>query len=185
MRRVQHLLRGVVVLMLAGTMAASSVSGSVTGVPAIAGAAECGGPEVERDPTPVELELLTIVNAYREARGLSALVPSPSLMRAARWKAADLAATTTGLIDTADLDDPGRSWAMRLVDCGYPSTAGVGETLGQVPGAADPTAVLELWLGEEANARLLNDPAWRAAGVAAVETRDYTFWVLDLGATRL
>ena len=54
------------------------------------------------------------------------------------------------------------------------------ETLGQLPGSPDAVAVLQLWLSGEENRRLLEDPAYQAAGVAAVATETHTFWVLDL-----
>jgi uncharacterized protein YkwD len=155
-----------------------------TAVPGPAAAdAGCSGPAAERVPTAVELELLAVVNAERQARGLSTVTPAVSLMRAARWKANDLAATVSGVITDSDLDDADRNWMMRLLDCGYPDSAAVGETLGQIPGGADADTVLQFWLDSELNRQVLLDPRWRAAGVAAVESGDYTFWVLDLGDT--
>ena len=150
---------------------------------ALAQATVCGGPEVEREATPVELEFLTALNAHRQARGLVILTPSPRLMRAARFNATRLATSTAGVPTSADLDVASRDWMRRLVDCGVPSTVRVGETLGAIPGAADAAMVLMVWLDGDANQRLLEDPAYQLVGVAAVETDTATVWVLDLAAT--
>ena len=101
-------------------------------------------------------------------------------MRAARWKAAALAATAVGMLTSADLDDANRPWMQRLIDCGAPPEASVGETLDQVPGEPDAAAVLQLWLSGDENRRLLEHPAYQVVGVAAVATDTHTFWVLDL-----
>jgi uncharacterized protein YkwD len=174
-----------VALLLTGTvLLCSGAPTPATAIqPAVTATQGCDSPAADRASNAVELELLAALNAERQANGLSALAPSPALMRAARWKAADLAATVSGVITDADLDDVGRRWPVRLVECGYPDSAAVGESLGQMPGGADVAGVLKLWLDAAPNARLLLDPDWRAAGVAAVEADDYTFWVLDLGDT--
>ena len=177
---------GIVGRMLAG--AALVLAAGVAGAGAThtrhaaAQPALCRDPALERESTPVERALLAAVNAHRQERGLGPLAPSESLMRAARWKAAALAATTSGVLTEADLDDGTRSWRQRLIDCGAPPAAGVGETLGQVPGGADAAAVFQLWLEGDVNRELLETPAYELVGVAAVETDAYTFWVLDLAA---
>jgi len=51
------------------------------------------------------------------------------------------------------------------------------------PGSADAAAVLAVWLDGDTNQRLLEDPAYQAVRVAAVETDTATVWVLDLAAT--
>lgn len=75
---------------------------------------------VEAEDSPLDGEeqaALDEINTARANSGLAPLALSPSLTRAARWKAADLAGGTP-----FDHDDGFRTWAQRLRDCGYPTT---------------------------------------------------------------
>ena len=181
-RKCRWRLVAVALLVGGATVSAAQGGGRPAAAYQVMTAGDCTVVDAERAPDATESELLDIVNGYRQELGLPTLVPTASLMRAARWKAAALAAAPPVLLTGRDLDDADRTWQRRLRDCGYPAIFSVGELLGQIPGGADAAAVFQFWLEQEANVRLLQNPGWRAAGVAYAEVNGFTFWVLDLGA---
>jgi uncharacterized protein YkwD len=126
---------------------------------------------------------------------------APTLMQAARWKAAALAAGGPRLITGADHDDGDRTWDQRLRDCGYSETALVGQNLGSVTNDAAPPDPLvtdaddavvspeealenlvEEWQAVPEEASNFLSPTWAYAGLARVRVDAFSFWVLILGS---
>ena len=77
-------------------------------------------------------------------RGLVALAPSRSLMRAPHWNATLFATARASMPASTDLNTARRGWMMRMTDCGVSRTTTVGETRAYVPGGADVAAVLQV-----------------------------------------
>ncbi|MFN8559644.1 MAG: CAP domain-containing protein [Dehalococcoidia bacterium] len=125
-----------------------------------------GGDRAATGPTSVECALLAAINEYRSSRGLPELSLSPTLQRAAQWKARSLAAGGARIPSSNDHVDPdGRDWDQRLTDFGYPTTATIGENLGGTNGGID--MLLVAWRGSATHNATLQNPDFRYAGVAA------------------
>jgi uncharacterized protein YkwD len=108
-------------------------------------------------------QVIVLVNAHRAQLGLQPLAISPTLAAAATWKARHMAA-----YDYMDHDDPGpplaRTASERIAACGYPQAAW-GENIAE--GYTTAQAVLAGWLGSAGHRANIEDPAYRATGVAA------------------
>ena len=139
-RKCRWRLVAVALLVGGATVSAAQGGGRPAAAYQVMTAGDCTVVDAERAPDATESELLDIVNGYRQELGLPTLVPTASLMRAARWKAAALTAAPPVLLTGRDLDDADRTWQRRLRDCGYPAVFSVGEVLGRIPGGPDPAA---------------------------------------------
>jgi uncharacterized protein YkwD len=127
-------------------------------------------------------QVVALVNAHRATLGLQPLAISPALTAAATWKARHMAAYSY-----LDHDDPApplaRTAGERITDCGYPQ-AGWGENIAD--GYTTAQAVLDGWLSSPGHRANIEDPSFRATGVAAAGASLYwseTFGsVLDAGS---
>ena len=132
--------------------------------------------------TDLATQVVALVNAHRATLGLQPLAISPALTAAATWKARHMAAYSY-----LDHDDPApplaRTAGERITDCGYPQ-AGWGENIAE--GYTTAQAVLDGWLSSPGHRANIEDPSYRATGVAAAGTSMYwseTFGsVLDAGS---
>jgi uncharacterized protein YkwD len=123
-------------------------------------------------------DVVALVNAHRQALGLPTLRVSPTLAAAATWKARDMAAV--GYLAHDDrAPSPHRSVADRLGACGYPSGTW-GENIAM--GYASARAVVAAWLSSPDHRANIEDPAYRAVGVAAAGARGTLYWAEDFGA---
>ena len=148
-----------------------------------------------------ETRLLEKINRDRGEAGLPPIELSPTLLQAARWKAAALAQGGSRTLQAADQDDGDRTWDQRLLDCGYPATAFVGQNLGMVFNPAAPPDPLvsdaddavvapeealedlvEEWQSVPIEAGNFVSSTWSYAGLARVRVDTVSFWVLILGS---
>ncbi len=133
-------------------------------------------------PDPEELALLDDTNAYRASYGLPPLQLSYTLTVSALWKSSDMASR-----DYFAHDDGFRSWAQRLVDCGYDLT---GRSADENLAAGEPTAgatLIQFQNSPEHNANLL-DPRMTAVGIKRVHSSNPAdpygwYWSMDLGSS--
>jgi uncharacterized protein YkwD len=152
-------------------------------IPGIAAAepVDCDVPAADSPLDPVERTMLNLIDRYRAELGFAPLQVSPSLQRAARWKAVALAAGGARELTVNDHDDLFRSWDTRILDCGYPASADFGENLGGTD--QDSERLLQAWKDSPTHDANLRDPRWTAAGVARATTPDgFAFWVTVFGS---
>jgi hypothetical protein len=96
-----------------------------------------------------ELQMLVLINQKRAEVGMSPVVASPNLSRAAAWKSFDSSASGPGFSHT---DSLGRGPNLRAVDCGYPGSAGENVAYGY--GGAQTT--LDAWMKSPGHRCLIN-----------------------------
>lgn len=121
--------------------------------------------------TAEESNLISLINGYRSANGLSPLVTSPTLNYAAAWKTQDMASNNY----FAHTDSLGRSAAQRITDLGYAYNVWKGEDL--AAGVASAAEVLQLWQNSPAHNAILLSQNYVAIGIGSAysEQSDY-FW---------
>jgi uncharacterized protein YkwD len=117
-----------------------------------------------------ELRMLELVNNARAAEGRVALVPSPSLNRAAAWKSEDSA--RTGLSHT---DSLGRGPFQRMPDCGYPNS-GLGENVGT--GRATTDAMFDAFMASSGHRAAILLANARAIGLGHAGGH----WTMNFGS---
>lgn len=126
-----------------------------------------------------ESDLLSQVNSFRAARGLSTLVVSDSLTLAAKWMATDM--SVNNYFAHTSLD--GRSPTQRMADAGYPAfSTWAGEDL--AAGYSSATQVLQGWINSPAHLAVLTNPAYRAIGIGRSYSSGSQFgwyWTADFG----
>jgi len=126
-----------------------------------------------------ENDLLTQVNSFRVARGLSSLAVSDSLTMAAKWMATDMA--VNNYFQHTSLD--GRSPTQRMADAGYPAfSTWAGEDL--AAGYTSAAEVLQGWINSPAHLAVLTNPAYRAIGIGRAYSSGSTYgwyWDADFG----
>jgi uncharacterized protein YkwD len=120
-------------------------------------------------------DVVSLINAHRAAMGLSSLEISAALTAAAEWKARQMAATQS--LSHDDAAPTVRSFSDRLGACGYP-TATEGENIAM--GYASAPAVVNGWLASPEHRANIEDPDFRAIGVAAAGSPVY--WAQDFGS---
>jgi uncharacterized protein YkwD len=121
-------------------------------------------------------QVVDLINAHRAQLGLAALVVSPTLTAAATWKARHMSAY--GYMDHDDRAPPvARTAGQRIAACGYPSGTW-GENIAE--GYTGAQAVVEGWLSSPEHRANIENPAYRATGVAAAGAPLY--WAQTFGA---
>jgi uncharacterized protein YkwD len=140
-----------------------------------------GGGGTTRAATPAsgDSDLLALVNAFRAAHGLPALVLSDPLTLAASRMATDM--SVNDYFAHTSLD--GRSPTQRMADAGYPAfTTWSGEDL--AAGYTSAADVLEGWIESPAHLAVLMNPAYRAIGIGrsySSTSRYGWYWAADFG----
>ena len=123
--------------------------------------------------------VVDLVNAHRRALGLRALNVSPTLSRAAVWKARHMAR-----FRYMGHDDPAppvaRSAAQRIAACGY-AGAGWGENIAY--GYPTPAAVVQAWLNSPGHRANIENGSFSATGVGAASGNGLVFWAQDFGTS--
>jgi uncharacterized protein YkwD len=126
--------------------------------------------------TDLATQVVALVNAHRLMLGLQPLAISPALTYAATWKARHMAQ-----YQYMDHDDPGppaaRTAGERIAACGYPDVTW-GENIAE--GYKTAQAVVDGWLGSPDHRANIEDPAFRATGVAAAGATLY--WSQTFGS---
>jgi uncharacterized protein YkwD len=155
-----------------------ALPGDVLG--AFAQPSNCDVPDADSPINSIEESMLALVNGYRAELSLPMLQLSPTLQRAARWKAVSLAEGGARELSLADHDDAFRTWDQRILDCGYPSWADFGENLGGTDAPVDQ--LLQAWKDSPIHDANLRDPRWTHTGIAVATTPEgFAFWVTDFG----
>jgi uncharacterized protein YkwD len=125
-------------------------------------------------------QVVTLVNQHRQAMGLSTLSYSPTLNAAAQWKSLHMAG-----YQYMTHDDPAppvaRTVSDRLAACGYPiGSVGWGENIAY--GYSTPDAVMTAWLNSPGHKANIENPSYRAIGVAAaLSSNGRYYWTQDFG----
>ena len=124
------------------------------------------------------LELLNLINEFRQQANLSALAWSPLLAGAAQAHTEDM--VQNRYFDHAGLD--GSSPADRAQRAGYPSTF-VAENI--AAGRENPRDVFEQWVNSSGHRDNMLNQNYTEAGIGAVlhapQTEYAHYWVLKLG----
>ena len=151
---------------------------AVSAAPRAGAAGDCAVSPSEAAADAEEQRMLSLINAYRQTKGLGPLAFSPSLNRAAAWMSRDMATKRY----FSHTDSTGRSAFARMTDCGYTNAMSMAENI--AGGHADAAATLEQWKNSPGhNTNLLKADA-RVAGIGrysdpATPYRHY--WTLNLG----
>src|SRR5688572_17360677 len=117
-----------------------------------------------------EQDLVSRINAFRAARGLSTLAVSDTLTAAAKWMSGDMGARNYFAHRSLD----GRSPTQRMADAGYPAFGTwTGEDL--AAGYATSADVLTGWINSPAHHAVLVNPNYRAIGVGRAYTAGSTY----------
>ncbi len=125
-------------------------------------------------------QVVTLTNQHRSDLGLVTLQVSPTLTKAAQWKALHMAGYSY-----LGHDDPAppvaRSPGQRLEACGYPvSQAGWGENIAY--GYATPSSVMNGWLNSAGHKANIENSTYRAIGVGAASTASGVYyWSQEFG----
>lgn len=122
-----------------------------------------------------EQNFLNTLNEHRAELGLSELKLSKKLTQAAEWMAQDLSETK----NQSHTDSLGRDPQKRLQDFGYDHTGG--ENIAFTDGAGEQA--FTDWLDSPLHKLNMENPAWKAVGIARVEGDGNWHWVSDFGDT--
>jgi uncharacterized protein YkwD len=126
-------------------------------------------------------QVLQLVNAHRQGRGLSALKLSPTLTNAADWKSLHMA--KYGYMTHNDPAPPvARTTAERLVACGYPAMqSGWGENIAY--GYTSPQSVMQAWLNSPGHRDNIERASFRTIGVGAASSASgRLYWTQAFGS---
>lgn len=121
-----------------------------------------------------EKNFLTTLNNHRKDLGLSELGVSGTLNEAAEWMAQDL--KTSG--NTSHTDSLGRDPQKRLQDFGYDHAGGENIALSG-PGGVE---TFEAWFDSPGHKQNMENPLWKAVGIARVQGSSGWYWVSNYGA---
>jgi uncharacterized protein YkwD len=129
--------------------------------------------------SPLEVAMVTRINADRRAHGLPIVRVDRRLQGAADWMAGDLQARN--LLD--HVDSHGRSPATRIAAFGYPAGVATGETIASGRLTALPT--FNDWIASPVHRAILRDRRWNGIGVGrscrVIGGFNKCFWVADFG----
>ena len=131
-------------------------------------AGSCDAPSSE---TPVEQQLVDLINAYRAVNGLPALTVSPVLARSAHWMANDLVSND---YFAHEPDSLGRSFVTRSHDCGVAGYFGENIAFG----GSNPAQTLAQWEASPPHNAALLSARFAQVGIAV----DGYMWVADFGS---
>lgn len=125
-----------------------------------------------------ELNLISQLNAYRVANGVSTLNTSLILTHIAHWMGNDLAINAY----FSHTDSLGRSGYQRSIDCGYP--LGAGENLAAGTAWNTSAVVMQAWKNSPGHNQNMLQPIYNWIGVARVFKADSPYgyyWVTEFG----
>lgn len=125
--------------------------------------------------SPVELQMLGLINAARADAGVPALKLSPALSRAAAWKSADRSAWGSSGSDPlfSHQDSLGRMPSARARDCGYRADAA--ENIAYGWGGVQAT--FEAWMASPGHRQNILMSYYVVVGIGEVDDR----WTTDFG----
>jgi uncharacterized protein YkwD len=126
-------------------------------------------------------QVVGLVNQHRQGMGLNTLAVSPTLTKAAQWKALHMAGY--GYMAHNDPAPPvARTPGQRLEACGYPvSSAWWGENIAY--GYQTPSAVMNGWLNSPGHKANIENANYRAIGAGAAQAANGTmYWSQEFGS---
>ena len=174
------------ILALVAVVAAVAVvgPGGVPGSPAVAAAVGDCTPGSDWGTLRQDLatQVVQLVNQHRASRGLTQLAVTTPLTSAATWKSRHMARYR--YMQHADPAPPvARSVSDRLLACGYPATtAGWGENIAY--GYSTANAVMQGWLNSSGHRANIENPSFRAIGVAAAASSTGSiYWTQEFGTS--
>ena len=133
-----------------------------------------------------ENEIVRLINKYRQANGLDALLVSDLCSDAAAKHSLDMATYDFFSHNTVRSDwfAPGATPRDRMIACGYPPPPfnGWGENI--AVGWPTPGSALKAWKESDAHNRAMLDPRWTVMGVGFVynASSDWGwYWTIDFG----
>jgi uncharacterized protein YkwD len=150
-----------VITFLAAMLALAGTVGTLTPTTAVAQAPGCAVSPGELTVDAEEQSALELINALRAESRAPALTLSSTLGQAAAHKSATMAAS-----GRFSHDDPGRSFSLRIRECGYRASQSVAENI--AVGVDSGRAVVQMWHDSPAHHRIMLDPSMRALGIARV-----------------
>jgi uncharacterized protein YkwD len=132
-------------------------------------------PIIRRSPTPEE-ELLALINAERQRRGLGALTFNVTLMQVAEAHSQDMVDRDFFSHTNPDDDDPGD----RLNDAGY--FGAWGETIGAGSIYASPEGMFGGWMGSSGHQEIMLSDNFNIVGLGYVTGGAYGhYWTAVFG----
>ena len=176
--------RALALAVLIAAVAVTAPAG-VPGTPAVAGAAvgDCTpGSDWGTVRADLASQVVQLVNQHRASLGLSQLTVTTPLTNSAVWKSRHMAYYR--YMQHADPAPPvARSVGDRLAACGYPATtAGWGENIAY--GYSTASAVMTGWLNSPGHRTNIENPSFRAIGVAAAASSTGTlYWTQQFGTS--
>jgi hypothetical protein len=121
-----------------------------------------------------ESSALELINSLRAENRAPALALSSTLGQAAAHKSSSMAVN-----GSLSHDDPGRSFAQRIRDCGYRATPNVAENI--AAGVDSGRGVVQMWRESPAHHRIMLDPSMRALGISRVRGAGGWYWTANFG----
>lgn len=126
-----------------------------------------------------ELEVLRLINDYRQDHDLPPLAPSETLSRAASWKSGHMAHNDYFGHDDEGLD---RGFVDRLHDCGYNYNTWVGENI--AAGHESGADTFDQWRNSPAHEANILNSHYTAVGIGRVYDEGSTYdwyWTTEFG----
>jgi hypothetical protein len=161
--------------LLAAALIVAGIVGIKSVVPVAAQAPGCSVNPNELVVDAEERAALELINSLRADNRIPALSLSSALGQAAAHKSSTMAAT-----GAFSHDDPGRSYAQRIRDCGYRASPIVSENI--AAGMDSGRVVVQMWRDSPPHLRNMLDPSMRAVGIARVRGAAGWYWTADFGA---
>ncbi len=159
----------------AAALVALTASAAPHSFPTANAAAPCAVDASYESPDGEEQAAIDGINATRASNGLTALSFSPTLNRAAKWKASDMAAGAP-----MAHDDSFRSWHQRLADCGVDTSSFVSENI--AAGVESGNAAVEMWNNSPAHRANVLGGNVRSVGVSRARGGQWGwYWAANFG----
>lgn len=130
---------------------------------------------------PVELAFLSLINQYRDSKGLGALEINSKLQAAAEWMSQDMADKNY----FSHTDSLGREFWKRLLDFGYPENTFMGENI--AAGYATAQAVFDGWKNSPGHNANMLGANYKVIGIGAYFRSGSTYgwyWTTDFGSVQ-
>lgn len=163
-----------VLIFLAAALALAGAVGTQSRTSVVAQTPGCAVSPNELAVDSEERSALDLINALRAENRAPALALSSTLGQAAAHKSSSMAAN-----GSFSHDDPGRSFAQRIRDCGYRATPNVAENI--AAGVDSGRAVVQMWRDSPAHQRIMLDPSMRALGISRVRGVGGWYWTANFG----
>jgi len=163
-----------ILIILAAALALAGAARIQSRTSAVAQAPGCAVNPGELAVDSEERSALELINALRAENRAPALALSSTLGQAAAHKSSAMAVN-----GSFRHDDPGRSFAQRIRDCGYRATSNAAENI--AAGVDSGRAVVQMWRESPSHHRIMLDPSMRALGISRVRGASGWYWTANFG----